>query len=120
MGLKNSEQLDKSKQWQRYANNVIKLRDFYTQAFSQPYEPNNNNNNNNNNKLSYMDTLRNDYTNFSNYLSLLTQQNLILEKPPEHKGRSRIPTMYTALPKKNIEQLESLKKRGYQTFKLAN
>ncbi len=115
MGLKNSEQLDKSKQWQRYAKNVIRLRDFYTQAFSQSYEfNNNNNNNNNNNKLSYMDTLRNDYTNFSNYLFLLTQQNIILEKPPEHRGRSRLPTMYTALPKENIEQLEALKKNGYQ------
>ncbi|MGD8123186.1 LysM domain-containing protein, partial [Vibrio sp. TRT 2004] len=71
MGLPYPTELNKAEQWQRYAKNVISLRDFFTQAFSQPYE-----NPNDRIKANYMETLSKDYAKFCENMFWLTQDNL--------------------------------------------
>ncbi|MEF1286168.1 LysM domain-containing protein, partial [Vibrio sp. M250220] len=107
MGLPHPTELNKAEQWQRYAKNVISLRDFFTQAFSQPYE-----NPNDKDKSKYMRTLSNDYARFRRYIYWLTKGHKILEK--SYPARARMEAVYAVLPEDDIEQLEQFKLRGYQ------
>ncbi|MCG9647522.1 LysM peptidoglycan-binding domain-containing protein [Vibrio brasiliensis] len=107
MGLRQPTELDKSQQWQRYAKNVLSIRDFFTKAFSQPYE-----NPNDKDKNNYMETLEKDYTKLCENMFWLTQANLILEKT--HPTRARIKAEYAVLRKNEIEQLKQFQLRGYQ------
>ncbi|ENS5605670.1 LysM peptidoglycan-binding domain-containing protein [Vibrio mimicus] len=110
MGLADPTQLDKAEQWPRYAKNVLILRDFFSRAFSQPYE-----NPNDQDKSKYMNDLRRDYNSFKSYLLRLTVQNKILEKNTlSSERRARLSTEYTALPASDSVQLEYLKTKGYR------
>lgn len=106
MGLADPTQLDKAEQWPRYAKNVLSLRDFFSKAFSQPYE-----NPNDRDKAKYMNDLTRDYNFFKSYLLQLTVQNKILEKTTLSSALS---TEYTALPASDSAQLEYLKTKGYR------
>jgi hypothetical protein len=97
MGLADPTQLDKAEQWPRYAKNVLSLRDFFSKAFSQPYE-----NPQDKNKTTYMESLNADYVRFKNRMFWLTQNNLILEKTTLSSALS---TEYTALPASDSAQL---------------
>ncbi|MGD8118487.1 LysM domain-containing protein [Vibrio sp. TRT 29B02] len=107
MGLPYPTELNKAEQWQRYAKNVISLRDFFTQAFSQPYE-----NPNDRIKANYMETLSKDYAKFCENMFWLTQDNLILEKT--YPARAQMKAEYAVLREKDSEQLEKSKLLGYQ------
>ncbi|MGD8123143.1 LysM domain-containing protein, partial [Vibrio sp. TRT 2004] len=107
MGLPHPTELNKAEQWQRYAKNVISLRDFFTKAFSQPYE-----NPNDRIKTNYMETLSKDYAKFCENMFWLTQDNLILEKT--YPARARMKAEYAVLREKDSEQLEQFKLLGYQ------
>lgn len=110
MGLADPTQLDKAEQWPRYAKNVLILRDFFSRAFSQPYE-----NPNDQDKSKYMNDLRRDYNSFKSYLLRLTVQNKILGKNTlSSERRARLSTEYTALPASDSVQLEYLKTKGYR------
>ncbi|HFG2128569.1 TPA: LysM peptidoglycan-binding domain-containing protein [Vibrio cholerae] len=110
MGLVDPTQLDKAEQWPRYAKNVLSLRDFFSKAFSQPYE-----NPNDQDKATYMRSLNTDYVEFKKYMFWLTQNNLILEKTTLSSARrARLSTDYTALPASDKAQLEHLKASGYR------
>ncbi|HGE6025069.1 TPA: hypothetical protein ACGGSL_001966 [Vibrio cholerae] len=110
MGLADPTQFDKTEQWSRYAKNILILRDFFSKAFSQPYE-----NPNDQDKAKYMNDLRRDYNFFKSYLLRLTVQNKILEKTTLSSARrARLSTDYTALPASDKAQLEYLKTKGYR------
>ena len=110
MGLKQPTELNKSEQWQRYANNVISLRDFFLKAYSQPYEKPKDDKKNN-----YMNRLNTDYRDFRSYLLKLTMRNKILEKTSYTAGRiSHFRKDYTVLPANSVERLEQFKSLGYQ------
>ncbi|HFS8461651.1 TPA: LysM domain-containing protein, partial [Vibrio cholerae] len=110
MGLADPTQLDKTEQWSRYAKNILILRDFFSKAFSQPYE-----NPKDENKATYMDQVNRDYRTFRKSLMRLTEQNKILEKNTlSSERRARLSTEYTALPANDRAQLEYLKTKGYR------
>ncbi|GHY93342.1 putative tryptophanase [Vibrio cholerae] len=93
-----------------YAKNVLRLRDFFSKAFSQPYE-----NPNDQDKATYMRSLNTDYAEFKKYMFWLTQNNLILEKTTLSSARrARLSPVYTALPASDKAQLEHLKTMGYR------
>ncbi|OXX68109.1 peptidoglycan-binding protein LysM [Vibrio sp. V19_P1S1T109] len=110
MGLADPTQLDKAEQWPRYAKNVLSLRDFFSKAFSQPYE-----NPQDKNKATYMDQVHRDYRTFRKSMLRLTEQHKILEKTTlSSERRARLSTDYTALPASDKAQLEHLKASGYR------
>ncbi|EOI6460948.1 hypothetical protein ACMU58_003428 [Vibrio cholerae] len=90
--------------------NILILRDFFSKAFSQPYE-----NPKDENKATYMDQVNRDYRTFRKSMMRLTEQNKILEKNTlSSERRARLSTEYTALPASDRAQLEYLKTKGYR------
>ncbi|EGQ7785169.1 LysM peptidoglycan-binding domain-containing protein [Vibrio cholerae] len=110
MGLADPTQLDKTEQWSRYAKNILILRDFFSKAFSQPYE-----NPNDQDKGKYMRDLGEQYNDFRRNINWLTKESKILEKVTlSSERRARLSTDYTALPASDKAQLEHLKASGYR------
>ncbi|MGL4577298.1 LysM peptidoglycan-binding domain-containing protein [Vibrio metoecus] len=110
MGLADPTQLDKAEQWPRYAKNVLSLRDFFSKAFSQPYE-----NPNDQDKGKYMRDLGEQYNDFRRNINWLTKESRILEKVTlSSERRARLSSDYTALPASDKAQLEYLKTKGYR------
>lgn len=107
MGLKQPTEFDKSQQWQHYAKNVLSIRDFFTKAFSQPYE-----NPNDKDKNKYMEALDDEYATLRKNINWLTREHKILEK--SYPARARMNMEYAVLPANHIEQLDQFKLRGYQ------
>lgn len=110
MGLADPTQLDKTEQWSRYAKNILILRDFFSKAFSQPYE-----NPNDQDKGKYMRDLGEQYNDFRRNINWLTKESKILEKVTlSSERRARLSSDYTALPASDKAQLEYLKTKGYR------
>uniref|UniRef100_UPI00301BFEEA hypothetical protein n=1 Tax=Vibrio cholerae TaxID=666 RepID=UPI00301BFEEA len=90
--------------------NILILRDFFSKAFSQPYE-----NPNDRDKGKYMRDLGDQYTDLRRNINWLTKESRILEKTTlSSDHRASLSTEYTALPASDSARLEYLKTKGYR------
>ncbi|BCL70809.1 hypothetical protein TUMSATVNIG1_27740 [Vibrio nigripulchritudo] len=111
IGLSEPTKLDDKEKWQRYANNVMSVMNYFKQGQRDYYELENGNNTNGD----YMDIAGNQFDLVKFYLNELTKLNNIMEKP-KYNGRSgpSVKMEYISAKKNNINELRSI---GYKNVK---
>lgn len=109
MGLDKTTELDKKEQWQRYVDNIMRLRIFFEQAFDEQYKYQDS-------KKNYMKTLSDDYIKFKGFIMQLTKNMKVMQKISYSGHTGILETREYRVYEHNEGQsrYQELKKQGYR------